>query len=74
MAHSERKKNWLGKVFTQHYDYKRNKIGKTFDKKNLFTNRVKQVHTDQNNNKIGRKPQTGTSETGCFFYNFIQYI
>lgn len=64
MAHSENKKPLFGKGYTQHYDDSGNKIGKSFDKKNLITNKVKKIHTDQNNIKIGSSENVKDAFTG----------
>jgi antitoxin component YwqK of YwqJK toxin-antitoxin module len=64
MAHSERKRSWLGRDYIQHYDDSGNKIGKSFDKKNFLTNNVKTIHTDQNNNKVGSSENIKDALTG----------
>lgn len=64
MAHSEKKRSWFGKDYTQHYDDSGNKSGKSFEKKNILTNKVKTVHTDQSNNKTGSSENVKDAITG----------
>lgn len=64
MAHSERKRPWFGKPYTQHYDDAGNKNGRSYDKKNPITNKVKTNHYNEDGSKIGSSENITDAITG----------